>query len=108
MSIWIKNLKTRLEDRPVLILHGNVRDKYIDDDGRTYDNLTALLTEVAASLPLSFSELVFYDLVGQERRVITRQRHLRVEVRAVRNRTRHGNPDKTCRRPVCWRSGFAI
>ncbi|MBM3239022.1 AAA family ATPase [Candidatus Poribacteria bacterium] len=68
MSVWIRNLKTSLEDRPVVILHGNVRDKYIDENGRVYDNLTALLRELARNLPVSFSELVFYDPVGQEQR----------------------------------------
>jgi hypothetical protein len=73
MSTWIRNLKTRLEDRPVVILHGNVRDKYIDVEGRVYENLTALLTTVAQALPLSFTELVFYDPVGHERRQLLTQ-----------------------------------
>jgi ATP-dependent Clp protease ATP-binding subunit ClpA len=68
MSVWIKNLKSRLEDRPVVILHGNVRDRYIDEHGRPYDNLTSLLGEIARSMPFPFSELVFYDPVGNERR----------------------------------------
>lgn len=68
MSVWIRNLRSSLEDRPVVILHGNVRDKYIDENGRVYDNLTALLRESARNLPISFSELVFYDPVGQEQR----------------------------------------
>ncbi len=68
MSTWIHNLKTRLEDRPVVILHGNVREKYIDAEGRVYENLTALLTAMSQALPLSFAELVFYDPVGHERR----------------------------------------
>ena len=47
MSVWIRNLKTRLEERPVIILHGNVRDRYIDEHSRVNDNLTALLIQVA-------------------------------------------------------------
>ena len=70
MSVWIQNLKTRLEDRPVVILHGNVRDKYIDEDGRIDDNLTTLLRKIARGLPISFSELVLYDFVGDERREV--------------------------------------
>jgi hypothetical protein len=69
MSVWIRNLKIRLEDRPVVILHGNVRDCYIDEHKRVYDNLTALLTDVARSGPFPFAEFVFYDPVGHERRV---------------------------------------
>ncbi|MCL4487060.1 MAG: AAA family ATPase [Chloroflexi bacterium] len=68
MSVWIRNLKTTLEDREVVILHGNVRDKYIDDCGQVYDNLTTLLTQIAKSLPNQFEELVFYDAVGHERK----------------------------------------
>ena len=69
MPMWIRNLKARLDDRPVIILHGNVRDRYIDENGRVYDNLTELLREVAREVPLSFSELVFYDSVKNEWRV---------------------------------------
>lgn len=69
MSVWIRNLETSLADRPVVILYGNVRDKYIDEHGRVYENLTALLTELSRRLPIPFAELVFYDPVGHERRV---------------------------------------
>ncbi|HOF89697.1 MAG TPA: AAA family ATPase, partial [Armatimonadota bacterium] len=71
MSVWIKNLRGSLEDRPVIILHGNVRDKYIDENGVVYDNLTELLRAQARALRergLVFGELVFYDAVGMERR----------------------------------------
>lgn len=67
MSVWIRNLRTSLEDRPVILLHGNVRDKYIDEDGRIYENLTALLAELAVGLPIEFSQTIFYDTVGLER-----------------------------------------
>ncbi|MBN1483854.1 MAG: ATP-dependent Clp protease ATP-binding subunit [Chloroflexia bacterium] len=66
MSVWMRNLKTRLQDRPVVILYGNVRDRYIDEQGRVYDNLTALLSEVAQSFSAE-AELVFYDPLGEER-----------------------------------------
>lgn len=68
MSVWIRNLKNSLEDRPVLILHGNVRDKYIDADGHVYENLTQLLKRMAEQLPLTFTEFVCYDIVANERR----------------------------------------
>jgi len=68
MSIWIQNLKGRLENHPVVILHGNVRDHYIDEHGHVYDNLTTLLEEIAHSMLPSFPELVFYDPIDHERR----------------------------------------
>ena len=30
MSTWIKNFRAALENKEVVILHGNVRDKYIE------------------------------------------------------------------------------
>lgn len=68
MSVWIRNLLGSLSNRPMLILHGNVRDKYIDENGRVYENLTDLLREVSGQLPIPFSELVFYDVASGERR----------------------------------------
>jgi ATP-dependent Clp protease ATP-binding subunit ClpA len=68
MSVWIANLKRNLERRPVVILHGNVRDWYIDEQGRIYENLTTLLRQVAQELPMHFSEVIFYDAVDHERR----------------------------------------
>lgn len=70
MSVWIRNLITNLEKKPVLILHGNVRDKYIDEYRRVYENLTSLLREVARQLPINFSEIIFYDAVSKERREV--------------------------------------
>ncbi len=69
MSVWMRNLAHALEDRPVVILHGNVRDRYIDDNGRVYENLTAVLTALAEASAITFHEHVFYDAVGHERRV---------------------------------------
>ena len=69
MSTWIRNLKMALENKEVVLLYGNVRDKYISHEkGFVYSNLTELLHEIRADLPLSFSSVVFYDMVGQERR----------------------------------------
>lgn len=69
MSTWIKNLKTGLENKEVIVLHGNVRDKYICfDTGFIYNNLTELLAYLARSLPIAFSQFLYYDPVGQERR----------------------------------------
>ncbi|MDQ2687616.1 MAG: hypothetical protein M3Y28_07100, partial [Armatimonadota bacterium] len=68
MSVWIQNLRLVLEDNPVVLLHGNVRDRYIDETGRVYENLTDLLTDVAHNLPgLSVTDLTFYDPAGGER-----------------------------------------
>jgi len=69
MPVWMQNLKTRLADKPVLILHGNVRDRYIDQDGRIYENLTALLVEIARGLTPAYPSLLVYDPVGGERRL---------------------------------------
>ncbi len=66
--LWLRNLKTTLETRPVVILHGNVRDRYIDESGRVFENLTGLLVELSRSLPGSFSETIFYDHVAGERK----------------------------------------
>jgi len=70
MSVWIRNLQMSLEDRPVVTLHVNVRDEYIEKQGRIYTNLTELLDQMTRNLPLTFSELVFYDPVGNERRIV--------------------------------------
>jgi len=67
MSVWIRNLKRTLEDRPVVILHGNVRDKYIDSSGRVFENLTDLLAQLAREHSLSFCEVMRYDFVSGER-----------------------------------------
>jgi len=69
MSVWIRNLHSGVETRQVVILHGNVRDRYIDDSGRVYENLTGLLSDLARRLPLALSELVFYD-PGRELRSV--------------------------------------
>lgn len=68
MSVWIKNFRMALEDKPVVILHGNVRDRYIDENGRVYENLTALITDIARNPERSFGELVLYDSGGQQGR----------------------------------------
>jgi ATP-dependent Clp protease ATP-binding subunit ClpA len=68
MSVWIQNLRSALQDKPVLILYGNVRDRYIDPAGRVYLNLNDLLAQVTQEIGLSFGERMIYDPVGQERR----------------------------------------
>ncbi|MFQ6056507.1 MAG: AAA family ATPase, partial [Methanosarcinales archaeon] len=68
MSLWIKNLKMALESKEVVILHGNVRDKYIIKQ-LVYNNLTELIMDIIKDFPLSFSKIIFYDPVGQEKRV---------------------------------------
>jgi len=69
MSTWIKNLKMALEHKEVLILHGNVRDKYINlEKDLVYTNLTELLQDIGRDLTLAFTRVIFYDVVGKERR----------------------------------------
>ncbi len=68
MSTWMKNLRTDLENKEVVILHGNVRDKYINpSNGAVYGNLTELLQYLSRDLPIEFTRSVFYDIVGNER-----------------------------------------
>lgn len=70
MATWIRNLRASLENHPVLILHGNVRDRYIDEQGRVYTNLTVLLHELSRSLPIDFPDVRAYDPVGGERSLV--------------------------------------
>lgn len=69
MSVWIQNLQRSLEEKEVIILHGNVRDRYIDKQGRVYENLTPLLLEIFRNSPVRLEDVIFYDLVAHERRV---------------------------------------
>ncbi|NIM13847.1 MAG: AAA domain-containing protein [Candidatus Aminicenantes bacterium] len=67
MSVWINNLKMALEHKEVVIVHGNVRDKYIDlEKELIYDNFTELILDIANELPLTFSRITFYDPVKGE------------------------------------------
>lgn len=69
MVVWLKNLKNRLEYRNVILLHGNVRDKYINDNGVVFDSLSDLLTDLANRSSVGpFGEFIVYDMVGGERR----------------------------------------
>lgn len=68
MSTWIRNLKMALDNKEVILLHGNVRDKYISHEtGRVYANLTELLAEISMDQRYSFSQTRFYDIIGHER-----------------------------------------
>jgi ATP-dependent Clp protease ATP-binding subunit ClpA len=59
----------------VLLLHGNVRDCYVDDKDRSYDNLTGLLKDLAASFEgQTFTQFQMCDLVSG-----IRIRHLSAE-----------------------------
>ncbi|BCM94144.1 chaperone protein ClpB 1 [Abditibacteriota bacterium] len=83
MSLWIHNLRLALESKNVILLHGNVRDFYIDETDQIYENLTQLLEDVARNpIPqnleshLPYHEIIFGDCAGspdslaKERRVI--------------------------------------
>jgi ATP-dependent Clp protease ATP-binding subunit ClpA len=69
MSKWIQNLRAVLDDKPVVLLHGNVRDRYIDHEGQVFENLTPLLCNVARQSTVTFTELLIYDPVGHERSI---------------------------------------
>lgn len=67
MSVWINNLKMALEHKEVVIVHGNVRDKYINLEKEfIYDNFTELILDIAKELPITFSRITFYDPVKGE------------------------------------------
>ena len=75
MSKWIRNLRHHLMCRPTTIVHGNVRDVYVDDDGQIYENLTALLKALATDMAWELTEFVSYDVVAGERRPGTNARN---------------------------------
>jgi len=65
MSVWIQNLLTAIEQREVVILHGNVRDRYIvSRNNLVYENLTDMIRDLWKS---KYSRIILYDPVGQER-----------------------------------------
>lgn len=65
MSVWIQNLKMAMEDREVIIIHGNVRDRYIvPQNDIVYENLTEMIRDLWKT---KFSRIILYDPVGQER-----------------------------------------
>jgi len=54
-----------MEDREVIIIHGNVRDRYIvPQNDIVYDNLTEMIRDLWKT---KFSRVILYDPVGQER-----------------------------------------
>lgn len=69
MPVWIKNLEMALENKQIIILHGNVRDLYLDEHGNVYENLTALLLNVAKESTRNFEQVIFYDKGKGERRI---------------------------------------
>ena len=75
MSKWIRNLQQCLTHRAVTIIHGNVRDFYVGDDGRRYENLTDLLRELAGQTAIPFEEFVCYDVASGERTTTLKNLH---------------------------------
>jgi hypothetical protein len=73
MSVWIQNLQMALETKSVVLLHGNVRDHYIDtqsaiSDGRKiFRQLTPLLKQGAQKLSIPFHDFVTYSPFKGER-----------------------------------------
>lgn len=65
MSVWIQNLMMAIEKREVLILHGNVRDRYIvPQNNLVYENLTELIRDLWKK---KYPRIILFDNVGQER-----------------------------------------
>lgn len=66
MSVWIDNLKRALCEKEVVILHGNVRDTYVDwREGIVYGNLVDLLRHSLRVSSGSLSQVVLFDPVDQ-------------------------------------------
>jgi len=65
MSVWIQNLLMAIEHREVIILHGNVRDRYIvPQKNIVYENLTELIQGLWKK---KYPRIILYDNVSQER-----------------------------------------
>jgi len=65
MSVWIQNLLMAIERREVIILHGNVRDRYIGPQNNlVYENLTEMIRDLWKK---RFTRVIIYDTVSQER-----------------------------------------
>jgi ATP-dependent Clp protease ATP-binding subunit ClpA len=65
MSVWIQNLMMAIERREVIILHGNVRDRYIvPQNNIVYENLTEMIKDLWKT---KYSRVILYDPVGKER-----------------------------------------
>ncbi|HEC84627.1 MAG TPA: ATP-dependent Clp protease ATP-binding subunit, partial [Thioploca sp.] len=105
MAVWIHNFINALQDKPVVILHGNVRDRYIDKEGRVYDNLTNLLEYVAQALPLRFSERVIYDMVGHERRMAVAEDSQPPATEAFQPKWQNPNDELAATQPPPQRGG---
>ena len=69
MSVWMKNLRMALENKPVVVLHGNVRDRYVDEQRRVFDNLSSLLTELCRTHRIPFAEMLVCDPRGEEKTI---------------------------------------
>lgn len=59
MSAWLQNLRLAFDSYPVVVLHGNVRDWYLDQDGHLHRNLTSLLRKTLVD-PTVFGEILVY------------------------------------------------
>ncbi len=66
MTVWIRNLKATLQTHNVVILHGNIRDMYLDESG-VQVSLTELVTRVVLD-NRKITEVVEYFPSGNETR----------------------------------------
>lgn len=70
MSTWQKNLFAALDTKSVVIIYGNVRDRYIDENNHIYENMTELINGLISQpgFPLQFQfRRICSDASGQER-----------------------------------------
>lgn len=66
MSFWLNNLRMAMRHKEVIILHGNVRDKYVDHQrDKVYSNLTELIKAICSEEPFDFSQHLCYDRLGE-------------------------------------------
>lgn len=71
MSTWQKNLRAALETKEVILLHGNVRDWYMDENKLVHYNLTEILQGIISvpGFPLHFTRSLYYDISKREKRI---------------------------------------
>jgi hypothetical protein len=62
MSLWIENFRIALSNKPVIILFGNIRDYYVDENCSKFENLTSFIRFIS-SQSYQFDEIIFYDIV---------------------------------------------
>lgn len=108
MSMWMNNFETLFRSKQVIILHNNVRDRYIDRHGGIYQNLTDYflhLTGTGYDQTNPFQEIITYDFATNTRR--HKVSESQTPAREERQSAGEGNDGKDKTNPVFWVSHFA-